>query len=176
MKKMCLFFIALVMVTSALFSQNDVLVIEANGKSLDDVVRGILLDWEEYHSKKVSIRNVRLAKFGVESAILAFKPNNMVRPTQEWINNPETYRLLENTHSATQIDARFIFWFQPGNREAREFVFNMLGKSYPTAKTATINGFYWRVIAYNRGYNPFFVSSFIIDGKEYTGTLPSNMQ
>jgi hypothetical protein len=78
----------------------------------------------------------------------------------------------EKPLSYTRMNAKLLFWFQPANRVAKEFVFDLLDMSYNNPKTVTINGIYRRIVDRGLTYNPIFVSSFIIDGVEYTGIMP----
>lgn len=174
MKKTFLSFVVLLMAVGTLFAQNNVVVIDGNKRFLENVAKEILMDWKTYDGKNISIRNVYFNHFGVESNSSAYRPSPQILTptTQNWLNDSDTKILQEIPLSETRREARLIFWFQPANRVAKEFVFDLLDKYYKSPKTVTINGFYRRIVDRSITYNPIFVSSFIIDGVEYSGIMP----
>lgn len=175
MKKTVLFVVALLMAVGTLFAQNNVVIIDGSKRFLEDVAKDILMDWKIYEGKNISIRNVYFNHFGVESNFRAYRPssyNLTPRTTKDWLDDSDTIILQECPLSETRRSARLIFWFQPANRVAKEFVFDLLDKYYTSPKTVTINGFYRRIVDIGITYNPIFVSSFIIDGIEYIGIMP----
>jgi hypothetical protein len=173
MKKTVLFIVVLLMAVGTLSAQNNVVVIDGNKRFLEDVAKDILMDWKIYDGKNISIRNVTFIHFGVDPNSSAYRPYYVTpRATKDWLDDSDTIILQECPLSYTRMNAKLLFWFQPANRVAKEFVFDLLDMYYKSPKTVTINGIYRRIVDRSLAYNPIFVSSFIIDGVEYTGIMP----
>jgi hypothetical protein len=153
----------------ALFAQNSVIEIDATGKDLEEITGDMLLDWEIYNGKNISIKNVLVNHFSAASGKgILFGPGGTdITP---WLRDPETFRISESNYSERTRANGFFFWFHPADRNGRKFMMDLDGKYYTAPRVVTFNGGF---IRYHDGttYNMFIVSSFIIDGTEYKGTF-----
>ena len=149
------------------------MVIDANRRTINEVVNDILLDWEIYVGKHISIQNVLFDRFGIESNPNRYSPTPDSHPLTIWLRNTETYCLVENPRNQVQRSNSFIFWYNPADREGRQFILNILGKYYTNPRTLTLNGRYIRLRDWVvTTYNPFIITSFIVNGVEYKGNIP----
>ena len=162
-------------VSITLFAQDNVIDIDANGRTIDEMVGEILLDWRDYNGRHLSIKNVTFRSFGTDSGgRVAYAPDE-TRWTN-WFQNAETYTLEENPVSERRRSMRFMFWFQPAEREGRRLMLDLDGRRYQAPKRLTLNGYFFRTQEGPITYNPFIVTSFELDGNVYRGIVPANLR
>jgi len=177
-KSTVLLLLVFVLAMGSLFAQDEVITIDATGKTIDQIIRDILLDWKDYHGKRISITNLTFFRFGTAMDTgYAYSPlgsGNIGGALERWFRSDETYRIVERQGNATnQSEAPyFYFFFQPADREGRRLMLDLAGKYRTVPVKLTINGIYNRVQNGSLTFNPFYVTSFILNGVEYKGNLP----
>jgi hypothetical protein len=163
--------VVLVFVTGTAFAQSSgAITLDMKNGTIDDLMVDILMDQQQYQNKPMSITNVLFGKFTAEVTNIIYRPDS----GGNWFQDTNTYRFYDRDYFSAMSDNRFWFWFQSADREGLRLMLSLNGKYLPIVKL-NIRGTYLRLRSGTLMYNIFLVTSFDIDGKTYTGTIPDSV-